>query len=261
MDERIRNYLAATLAAAALLGTGSARAATPVGFSDSYARIERAAFGGGDIARFPIDVNELPNAVEAAEETLEAGVTPVVVSAGWGYGPTTAQAYADEMQRVAEAMPEGTVLQLWNEPNLWKSLTPARTAEFSIAAANAVHAVSPTIRILGPVMAPVESRNWEAYFKRTYRKIPLGLVEPSLNLYPPNRGRLDFIRQSFAMASKFGPVNVTEFDMAAPWQEEVSQVGAARQAKAVALMNRLGAKMVCLFDIHRFAPILAIMPP
>ncbi len=206
---------------------------------------------GANVARFPIDVNDPAGAGAAYQAALAAGVKPIMQGATWGNGPATPAGYGAQMAQMARDYPR-SIFGLWNEPNLGSGaatgqaaaggMSPSKAARFAVAGARGVRSVLPRARIIGPSVAPVG--NWERYFRQMYRKVPKGLMEVGLNLYPTSQNRVAEVVESFKMARKFGPVDVTELDMAAPW---IGGGDTGRETpKAIRALKRLGAKMVLL---------------
>lgn len=236
-----------------------------VGFNDDFSNLSAAGFGAAadaDFARFPINYPFDANADAAYAEALAHGVTPIIGVGGWSSGPKTVEAYAAAMAEAARRYPQAT-LQLWNEPNLSAGrygiypaygVEPDQLVAMCIAAAKAIRAVNPNARILGPPIAPVG--DWEGYFKSVYGRFPPELgIGVSLNLYPSGatgKARLAELRRIYKMAARYGPVTVTELDIAAPWVEPLPNQ-ARWTRRAIELLSRLGARGVILNSIAAHA--------
>ena len=221
------------------------------GVSADFTDLLASNFGGADVARFPIDPDS-QSGMDAYLATLAAGVTPILAGAGWGSGPPTPKLYGAMMARMAKKFPKA-IYQLWNEPNMGSGsqggaaraggMSASDAARFAVAGAKGIRKVRPGARIIGPSVAPVG--NWQTYFKQLYRKVPKGLMDVGLNLYPGGTNRLGKVKDAFNMAREFGPVDVTELDMAAPWMGG----GAGPKdtnANARQLLRKLGARMVVM---------------
>jgi hypothetical protein len=218
-------------------------------------------------ARFPVAYP--PEPIPAAAAMNRLGVAaPIITIGGWAdetrpdFKPDPA-VYAAACAEYARRFPNATI-SLWNEPNLnlltggglapTPGMTAAEVAALVVAAANAIRAVNPNARIIGPSIAPVG--DWEPYFRAVYGAIPRGLVDVGINLYPQGEDstKMAQLERWMRMAKKFGRVHVTEIDVAAPWFGKPRKPGMT--AEAYDLLSRMGAKSIIFHDYADHADVM-----
>jgi GH35 family endo-1,4-beta-xylanase len=182
---------------------------------------------------------------------------PFIVIGGWNPAPSPDE-YAEWVGEYVHHY-SGTRIAfcLWNEPNYRDDAHPNplgvdQALELNLAGARAARRADPEAKVLGSPIAP--TGEWEHYFEDLYRELAPGLVEVAMHIYPGGRyeDRMDRVRDALMLGERFGPVHVTELDMAAPWlSDDTTKPELA--AKAMRLCERRRVRSLIYYDIdaHR----------
>jgi hypothetical protein len=249
------------LIAATLVIPATAKANNPIpsfGFNDDLAAwqgaVGHATALGSNTARVPIAWNADPRMFAGMYRQMgRHRVRPIISLWGPGVGGLvpTARQYAHRAARFARRYPKATI-QLLSEPNhcSYGGLTPRRIVSYVVTATHAIRRVRPGEKIIGPAMSPsgLENGYVEAVYSKIPRKLGLGV---GLHLYPwvsAEAGLEEAIRHAYGIASRFGPVHVTEVGIS----EEAAQENRAQlSADAYRLLSNLGARTIIF---HRLRP-------
>lgn len=106
--------------------------------------------------------------------------------------------------RLAQRYPRA-ILQVWNEPNqpAFGSFTVEQTVTLTTVAEQAIHAVNPTQRVIGPATSP-GMPGWQPFLRQVYERLPESVrVDASIHLYPGGTNPIRMLRRQYSRLAKF----------------------------------------------------------
>ena len=209
--------------------------------------------------RFPVAMPpDLWGADQAVTWCRANEIRPYLALGGFNPAPSP-DVYRDAVETYVRHYSGGprVAFCLWNEPNFRSEWNPnplpiEQTVELNLAGIEGARRADRNARVLGSSIGP-HSGEPGPYFEELYGAID-GRAEVALHLYPGGdyEDRLDKIKVDYDLASRYGPVHVTEVDMAAKHlSDDPSKPQLA--AKAYEKLSDWGARTIIFHSIddHR----------